>query len=285
MYKKITTITTLALAVSSTAFANTQILSNTDFSDGFTGWIAGSNKFVGGVWQEFVQAPDAYAFEDRVVPSGQGFIFKSWDDEVSDSLENYLFQEFGAGPAGSPTAATLFQTGDVIVFKGSASATRVGTDTSDMVVRAFIKLLGYNEFGWEFQLKEENSAFHPVGSALEPFELSVTFPDLVEDDSFQVIQLGFEISVAFDSANPGNAMDSGEIYFENIQGYIVGEEEEVTWAGYVLDENGNADTGAWMGMVNATHAPWIYSYLLGAYVYIPEDGVSAAGGWAFTLVP
>jgi hypothetical protein len=282
MYKKITTITTLALAVSSTAYANTQILTNTDFSDGFTGWIAGSNRFVGGDWVEFVQAPDAYAFEDRVISSGDGFIFKSWDDGVSDSLENYLFQEFGAGPAGSPTEATLFETGDVIVFKGSASATRDGADTSDMVVRAFIKLLGYNEFGWEFQLKEENSAFHPVGSALEPFELSVTFPDLVEDDSFQVIQLGFEISAAFDAANPGGVMDSGEIYFENIEGYIVGE-EAATWAGYTLDGNGNADTGAWMGMVNATHAPWIYSYLLKAYVYIPDTGVGMDGAWVYSM--
>ena len=276
MHKKIITILAMGILTGSSAFANTPILTNTNF-DGFEGWIAGSNKFLGGVWQEFASAPDAYAYADRVKPSGDGFTFYSWDDGASDMLENYLFQEFGAGPVGSPTESE-FETGDIIVFKGSASATRSGTDTSDMVVRAFIKVLGFNELQWAFQTKLEYSAFHPISSTLEPFELTITFPDLAVDDSLQVLQLGFEITNSFD----GTAMDSGTIYFENLEGFIEGGDTP-TWAGYNVDENGWANTDSWLGWVNVTDSPWIRVLNINNYAYIPEESVTESGSWMYIL--
>jgi hypothetical protein len=276
MNKKITSMIAMGLFVGSTAFANTPLLTNTDFSNGFEGWTAGSNKFLGGVWQEFVLAPDAYPYEDRVKPTGDGFTFYSWDDGESDTLENYLFQEFRAGPPG-PFGNELFETGDVIVFKGLASATRSGTDTSDMVVRAFIKTLGYVN-NIEFQIKEEYSDFQPITSELTPFELTVTFPDLAVDDSLQVLQLGFEITNSYDGA----AMDSGTIYFENLEGYIEGGDVP-TWAGFNVDENGWANTESWLGWVNASQAPWIQILSLDNYGYIEESGVTDSGSWMYIL--
>ena len=267
----------MGLLASSIVSANTTLLTNTEF-DGFDGWIAGSNKFLAGNWQAFVSAPDAYPFEDRVKPTGDGFTFYSWDDGTSDTLENYLFQEFFAGPAGSSTPS-IFSTGDVIVFKGTASATRTGANTDDMVVRAFIKVLGYNELGWAFQIKQAYSAFQPIGANLEAFELSITFPDLAVDDSLQVVQLGFEITNSFD----GTAMDSGTIYFENLEGYVAGDGSGTTWAGYSVDENGWADTGSWMGWVNVTNAPWIIVVNLGGYAYVPEASVTSSGGWCYII--
>lgn len=266
----------MGLFAGSVAFANTPILVNTNF-DGFEGWIAGSNRFLGGVWQEYVLAPDAYPFADRVSVTGDGFTFKSWDDEVSDTLENYLLQEFGAGPVGSPTE-TEFATGDVIVFKGKASATRTGANTSDMVVRAFIKVLGYNELGWAFQIKPDYSAFHDIGSSLEDFELRVTFPDLAVDDSLQILQLGFEITNSFD----GTAMDAGTIYFENIEGYVEGGETP-TWAGYPILDDGWVNTGEWLGWINVTHAPWVTIVNLDKYAYLPEESVGTSGAWMYLL--
>ena len=54
-----------------------------------------------------------------------------------------------------------------------------------------------------------------------------------------------------------------------------------TWAGYDVDEFGDADTGAWLGVVNVDAAPWIWSYLLETWLYIPEDVVEEAGSWSF----
>lgn len=277
MNKKITSMIAMGLFVGSTAFANTPLMTNTDFSNGFEGWTAGSNKFLGGVWQEFVLAPDAYPYEDRLKPTGDGFTFYSWDDGESDTLENFFFQEFNAGPPGSPTANEVFQTGDEIVFKGRASATRSGTDTSDMVTRAFIKVLGFVN-NQAFFLKEEYSVFQPLTSELTEFELSTTFPDLAVDDSLQLVQLGFEITNSYD----GTAMDSGTIYFEDIEGYIVREGGN-TWAGYAVDENGWANTESWLGWVNASQAPWIQILSLDNYGYIEESGVTDSGSWMYIL--
>ncbi len=304
MKHKLTALTAMALAAGSLAFANTPLLVNTNFA-GFGGWIIGANRFQPKTtWLEFVSAPSAFSYESRVQPSGAGFVFHSWDDGVADRIETYLFQEFGAGPAAS-TTPSIFQTGDVIVFKGSARATRVGANTADMTVRAFIKVLGYNELGWAFQTKHQYSAFHNIGAALEPFELSVTFPNLAVDDSLQVLQIGFEISTEYD----GTAMDSGTIYFENIEAYIVGEAggwralsladrrllwagavrgfgagcPPATWLGYAVDANGYADTGAWLGWVNVSAAPWIWIVKLNAWAYLPEAGAGESGGWAFIV--
>jgi len=280
MYRKITTLGALILASGSAAFANTPLLVNTDFSS-YEGWIFGANRFQPvSNWLEFVQAPDAFTYESRLQPSGNGFVFTSWDDGAADKIEAYIFQEFDAGPSESAWPS-IFQTGDVIVFKGAASATRTGPNTSDMVVRAFIKVLGYNELGWEFQLKQDYSAMQPIGDTLQPFELSITFPDLAADDSLQVVQIGFEISTIYDPA--AQAMDSGTIYFENIEAYIVGESGGDTWAGYPVGADGWADTGAWMGYVYVTNKPWIYVHNMSRYIYLPDEGISETGAWAFAF--
>jgi hypothetical protein len=275
-------LTLLGLGASTFAFANTPILLNTDFSV-LTGddaeWIVGSNSFVGGAWQAFIS--DGYTLDDRVDPSGSGFIYKSWDDGTSDRLENFLFQEYGAGPLGSPTAS-VFAAGDVIVFKGSASATRVGNDPSDMIVRAFIKVLGYNDMGWAFQVKEEYSAFHNIGATLAPFELSVTFPDLTVDDSLQVLQVGFEITNAYD----GSAMDSGTIYFENIEAYIAGTTE--MWKGYEVlsDPDGWVNTGPEnLGWIFMRNDPVLFSDSLQNWIFMAPDATfeNPTGNWIYVF--
>lgn len=53
------------------------------------------------------------------------------------------------------------------------------------------------------------------------------------------------------------------------------------WQGYAVDENGYADTGAWMGMAYVSEAPWIYSYALEAWSYIPDESATATGGWLY----
>ncbi len=54
------------------------------------------------------------------------------------------------------------------------------------------------------------------------------------------------------------------------------------WAGYpIYDEFGNVDTGSWMGWVNVTYRPFIYSYELAKYLYIPDAALSEFGAWSF----
>lgn len=283
MKKLLSILTSVGLFAVVGAQANTPLLVNpTDFSNNGD-WIVGANQFVAGNWAAFATLDVV----DRVSVSGNTFTFSSWDDGTSDMIETFLYQEFHAGPSSSPWPNTLFSAGDEIVFTGEASATRVGNNPSNMIVRAFIKMLGYNELGWEFQTKTAQSDFHPVGSSLEPFDLRVTFPDLDVDDSFQVLQVGFEITTQFD----GSDMDSGTITFTNFESYIVGDgngnggdpDPEETFGGLVIDANGNVDTGEFMGLIHAAHAPWVYVYDLERWIFMPDPGAGFAGAWAYVM--
>lgn len=53
------------------------------------------------------------------------------------------------------------------------------------------------------------------------------------------------------------------------------------WAGYEIDDSGNVDTGAWLGVVNVDAAPWIWSFSLEAWLYLPEDVIEESGSWSF----
>lgn len=280
MNKLIRTLTLAGIiGAAATAHANTPLLVNPDDFSADSSWIAGANQFQpADTWIGFA----TLEVPDRVTVEGDAATFHSWDDETSDKIESFLFQEFGAGPVGSPTANELFEAGDVIVFRGEASATRTGTDPSNMIVRAFVKMLGYNEMGWEFQVKPNHTEFHNIGPANEAFELSVTFPDLEIDDSFQVLQVGFEITTEFD----GNDMDSGTITFRNIEAFIEGEgngepDPEEYYAGLLVDADGNVDTGDFLGVLHVDHEPWVYIFDLARWVYMPDPGEGFSGAWSF----
>ena len=289
MQKKTITLAALALFSGTMAFSNTPLITNADFAGypaetAFEGWIFGANQFQPKTtWKAFVTAPTAFAYTDRLAPSGDGWVFSSWDDQVHDRIETYIFNEFHAGPPGS-SWPTIFSEGDVIRFKGKASSTRSGNNTDDMVVRAGIKVLGYNSQGWEFQTKLEYSAFEVLEGPLEDIDLTVVYPNIDPntggDDSLQVIQIGFEISGEFD----GSGFDTGTIYFENIEAYIEGS-GNVWGPGWPVDDLGWVDTGTWMGYLNTLADPWIWSASLNNWLYLPGDSVSTGGSWAYVLRP
>lgn len=256
--------------------ANTPLLTNTGFV-GTEPWRAGSNLFTGTNWTAFVGSHDArYTVESRIQRSGNSVIFSAYDDGVSDIIESFLFQEFNAGPLTSPWP-TVFSAGDVIVFNGTASATQTGTNT---VVRAFIKTLGYNSMGWEFQTKGEYSDFVNIGPNSQDFSLSITYPDLAVDDSLQVIQIGFEITTRF----AGGTMGTGTITFSNLEAFVVGDEQPTpTWLGYPIDENGWANTGDFMGYVYAAAAPWVWNLNLQSWMFIPAEEAGEFGEWVFIV--
>jgi hypothetical protein len=289
MIKKLTALTAMSLTMGTMAFSNTPLLVNTDFAT-WDDWRAGTNHFFSGwSWRFWDEAPDYYAYEDRVTPGVSGSTFISYDDEVaaetderlagtpSDWLYTSLFQEFPASP---PDGAfpTQFETGDVIVFKGFAQANRLVDANNDMEMKAFIKVLGWVN-GIDFQ-ETEWTVKTDISGTLSDFEITTTMPDVAVNDNLLVVQIGFEINTFWDDG--AGAMDSGTIYFENIEAYVVGEAAP-QWNGFDVDENGWADTGAWMGMVNVAADPWIWSNDLTKYLYIPTEGTGNDGAWVYAL--
>ena len=58
--------------------------------------------------------------------------------------------------------------------------------------------------------------------------------------------------------------------------------QSVFWANYPVSPDNLVDTGVWIGWLNVEFAPWIYSYSLGKYVYLPESLVGLDGSWMYT---
>lgn len=54
-----------------------------------------------------------------------------------------------------------------------------------------------------------------------------------------------------------------------------------TWAGYEVVENGWTDTGSWMGWLNVSGDPWIWSESLNTWLYMPEQSGLEFGAWVF----
>ena len=59
-----------------------------------------------------------------------------------------------------------------------------------------------------------------------------------------------------------------------------------TWAGYTIDPNGYTDTENFLGWLyvgpDGTNA-WIWCVNLAKYIYLPQDFVTASGGWSYML--
>jgi hypothetical protein len=57
------------------------------------------------------------------------------------------------------------------------------------------------------------------------------------------------------------------------------------WIGYPIEAGGWVDTGAWLGWVNVIESPWVWSVSINAYMYLPEEWITASGAYAYTARP
>ncbi|MFO7724460.1 MAG: DNRLRE domain-containing protein [Oceanipulchritudo sp.] len=63
--------------------------------------------------------------------------------------------------------------------------------------------------------------------------------------------------------------------------YTAGEGGQ-NWAGYPVESDGvSVNTESFLGWVDIDKAPWVYIYALETYMFLPEENVSSAGGWAY----
>ena len=58
-------------------------------------------------------------------------------------------------------------------------------------------------------------------------------------------------------------------------------ESTATWYGYEIVD-GYVDTGAWMGWLSVAEDPWVYSYLLQGWLYMPEQSTDN-GAWLYVI--
>jgi hypothetical protein len=99
------------------------------------------------------------------------------------------------------------------------------------------------------------------------------------------------VSFTVDAATPPDTYDlvfatagkSSGLWYQEEHFYLeVAAPADPTWAGYPIDENGDVDTGTWLGWMNASKVdPWVFLYDLNQYIYLPESYVTEQGGWLY----
>ena len=55
------------------------------------------------------------------------------------------------------------------------------------------------------------------------------------------------------------------------------------WAGYPVGNLGHVNTDTWMGWINVSLNPWVWSYPLDGWMYLPESNVKTSGGWMYII--
>lgn len=62
--------------------------------------------------------------------------------------------------------------------------------------------------------------------------------------------------------------------------------ERERWGQYPVEEaNGAVDTGDFLGWINVATSPWIWSYDLSGWMYLPEENIDQNGGWTYIFRP
>ncbi|WP_163966979.1 hypothetical protein [Oceanipulchritudo coccoides] len=131
-----------------------------------------------------------------------------------------------------------------------------------------------------------------VAYTLQPLTYSI-FVDGVLADQDILLQTG---TADYDPAagisrfgflGDSDAKGGAEVYFDNVvlkTGDSIGEGGSSGWLGYMV-EDGYADTGNWLGLVNVVNAPWIYNEALTGWMYLEETSASEDGAWIWVYRP
>jgi len=55
------------------------------------------------------------------------------------------------------------------------------------------------------------------------------------------------------------------------------------WASFPVLNDGDVNTGTWLGYINILSGDWVWSYSLSGWIYLPESNYGESGGWAYIL--
>jgi beta-glucanase (GH16 family) len=227
------------------------LIFNADFIDGEDPWIIHTNKLdaEGAYISQSGSWGGAYGIFDYVTVGDPEHVFTNYVAGDTPKAEHLLYQEW------NPATVDLVS-GDVIRFRGVA---RSAASSGDFLIRAFVKVLDS-----AFQALPA-SAFLELTGEDQSFELVATLPE----GPFNVVQAGFSIE--------GFQTDTATVTFSGLEGTL---NEEASWGGWPVVD-GNVDTEGWIGWLYIDNDPWVWSYSLNKWIYLPEVLVTTGGGWVY----
>jgi hypothetical protein len=91
----------------------------------------------------------------------------------------------------------------------------------------------------------------------------------------ETVLIGNEITGGTPGTPDGIEQYGNTIFFNPTQA------ANVTWGGYVIVADDIVDTGDFIGFLNILFEPWVWSYSLNTYIYLPEEFVTETGAWTY----
>jgi beta-glucanase (GH16 family) len=228
------------------------LLVNPDFVAGEDPWIVHTNLFSAeGEWLSQVGSwGGAYDVFDYVTAAeSEPSIFINYTQGGSPNAEHLLYQEWSF-------AVQDFFAGDVLRFRGVASSEK---SSEGMITQAFIRIL--------------DSAFQPLPATvvldLSSQATAFNLETVIDEGPLNVVQVGFLTN--------GPQTETASITFTGLEATL---NESLTWGGWPI-VSGNVDTSPWMGWLYIENDPWIWSYSLGKWIYLPGEFIGVGGSWVY----
>ncbi len=228
------------------------LLINPDLQEGDEPWIMHTNRLnAAGEWiGQTGSWGGAYAISQYATPSLDGSAtLHSYTEGDAPGAEHLLYQEWNAGVLG-------LEPGDVIRFRGTASASGVG---DGMMATVFIRVL---DAGFQ---RHPESVEVVLGTGALDFALETS----IGNAPVNVLQVGVALT--------GPQTQSATLTFSGLQATW---NETASWAGFPVTD-GVADTGNWLGKLFVADDPWLWSFDLWTWLYAPPEGVEAEGMWFY----
>jgi beta-glucanase (GH16 family) len=227
------------------------LLINNDFAFGEEPWIMHTNFLdAAGTWTgQSGSWGGAYSIFDYVTTGLETITFSNYREGDSARAEHLLYQEW------NPETMDLLP-GDTVRFRGRAFAE---APPEGVTTKAFIRVLDFSFQGMPESVEAE------ISGEEAPFELET----VLGDEPFNVIQVGFMITAP--------QTDTAAITFSGLEATL---NERMEWGNWPMVD-GNVDTGDWMGWLNVDRDPYIWSYALLNWIYLPEPPTGGNGSWVF----
>lgn len=162
---------------------------------------------------------------------------------------------FGTGGAG--TAIVKPESMELFAGVGTAGKSTIVADAGVQQIKIVLDATAANTASWTIEFFESG--------------VSVAGPLTAASGDFGSIQ-----NVGFTTAN-GSSTGTVDNFSFTVGTEVVGAQ----WGGYDIIDGRYIDTDPWLGFLEITNDPWLFSYSLEKYIYLPESQVSTSGAWMY----
>lgn len=282
------------------AFASVAVAQTEYWSEDFTGFVSGTNYFAGvGVYTFGFDGEDEAVFDSNTTGGNNVKPLNSGEWCKAGGLTTaFGFNDIGGGDiVAQPGAIGVNASKGMGVFLSGSSLSLatgsyavtfdiIGDGAEERNARIWVGTSSTHDMtvanGWGLDVSDVKLADGEVGT---PWLLtgSATVNDVVSDNlvtatsgsysiNFDYVA-GEDIAIAIATANTDAAFDNFK---------ITDAVAAPKWGGlFDVDEAGNVDTGNWMGILHVESDPWVWSYSLEDWIYLPEAHVGLDGAWGY----